>query len=230
MRMPPSAISASAPLRSSARIVPPCPSGESATRPRSASRILPLTAVDRRHLALDEEAQALDAERVVALEERRRLGVVLGARHHVQRHRRPVPAAERHHLLGVDLEERPVADRADRVAALGAVEPEPRPLAAGDDHDRHLSRRKHSAPGEDVLGAGPHHLGRLHRAEVDRSLALLEQASPPARRRGRGRSASTSAASRGLRVGVQLLPEAQQVLLAVARQRRPQLLTPAALS
>ena len=45
--------------------------------------------VDGRHLALDEEAQVLDAERVVLVEERRRRGVVLRAGHHVQRHRRP---------------------------------------------------------------------------------------------------------------------------------------------
>ena len=42
MRIPLSAISASAPHRSSARIVPPWPSGDSATRLRSASRIRPL--------------------------------------------------------------------------------------------------------------------------------------------------------------------------------------------
>ena len=128
---------------------------------------------------------------------------------------------ERHHLLGVDLEQRPVGDGADRVAALRAVEPEPRPLPAGDDHDRHLPRRQHPAPREHVLGPRPHDLGRLDRPGVD-GLAPVEQLATRPSDQVEVDLADVRGEARPLAL-VQLVPEAQQMLLAVARQAHAEL-------
>ena len=77
MRMPRSRISSrqlgepSGPGAASAARVPPWPSGLSAMWSLLASKILPVWPVDRRHLPLDEEADVLQAEAAVLLEERR---------------------------------------------------------------------------------------------------------------------------------------------------------------
>ena len=178
-------------------------------------------AVDGRHLALDEQPQVLDPERLVLVEERRRLGVVLRARHHVQGNRDAVAPPERDHLLGVDLKQRPVGDGADRVAALRAVEAEARALPAGDDHDRHLPRRQRTAARQHVLGPRPHDLGRLDRPGVD-GLSPFEQRPHQAGDEVEVDLADVCGEARPLPV-VQLVPEAQQMLLAVARQAQEEL-------
>ena len=132
---------------------------ESATRPRSASRIRPLWR-STAGICPGRTGAAAPCRTSRGGRRSRRLGVVVGARHDVERGGRPVAEAKRDDLLGVDLEERPVGDRADRVAALRAVETEAGPLAPGDDHDRHPHR------GERVLALRDR-LGRRGRIGLD---------------------------------------------------------------
>ena len=105
--------------------------------------------------------------------------------------------------------------------ALELLDPEIFLLTAGDDHDGHFPRRQRSAAGEHIRGAGPHDLGRLDRPGVDR-LCPFEQRLHEAGDEIEVDLADVLGEARPLRV-VQLVPEAQQVLLPVARQAQEEL-------
>ena len=154
-------------------------------------------AVDRRHRPLPEEPQVLEPEPPVPGQEALRGLVVLVARHHVQRRRAAVAPAERRHLLAVDLEQRAVGDRPDRIAALRArrtraacpgrrPRSRPRPARA----QRRLARR-------DALGRGRG--GGLAPARRPRRRPARPRRARASRPAGRARSRSSERMSRSRR-------------------------------
>ena len=129
-------------------------------------------AVHGGHLPLDEEADVVQAEAVVLVEEPGGFVVVLGAGHDVERQRGAVSPAERDDLLGVELEQARGRDGADRVRPLRAVKPEPRPRAPRHEHHPDLARRQHRGPqfGRvpplDPFGVGPRQAVHVDRPDV----------------------------------------------------------------
>ena len=171
--------------------------------------------------SLPEEDDVLLVEPVeaVLLEVRHRVGVVRHARHDVERDARAVAARERQHLARVEVEERLVGYRPDRVCALRPIEAEARSLSASHEQHAHAAGCKLALAGGHRLleeralqhghlrGRGDSLLGRSglacarqhraaprHLAEVD-GLDLLQQ---------------------GLLLGLaKRFPESQKVLLTI---------------
>jgi hypothetical protein len=93
---------------------------------------LPSRRIDRRHrpLAKQHHIRGRHAEIVVLLQERLLLFVRHRTRHHVERHRRPVPPRGRYRSFEMDLQQRSIRYGPDRKQPLGLIEPQPAPLPA----------------------------------------------------------------------------------------------------
>ena len=135
----------------------------------------PGRSIDRRHLPLNEAPQVIQAEAVVGREVVDRGLVVLRAGHDVQGECLAVAPAHGDDLLGVNLEQAGLRDRADGEGSLGAVEAQPRTRAAGDEDHANLARGQRAGadlggppPGHTLaVGLGqPHHLDRPHVVQV----------------------------------------------------------------
>jgi len=126
-------------------------------------------AIDGRHLPLDEEADVFEAELPVLGEEACGGLMVLRARHDVEGGRLAVPPADRHDLLGMNLEEAGGGDRPDRVGPLGTVEAEARAEPPRDDHDGDLAGRqgrradRRGVPPRDAFAIRPGEAGHVYR-------------------------------------------------------------------